>query len=186
MGTQLNGKPLNPTLRHSSPRGGHGERIGFEELSGDPNNVIDLGDLGDVANTVAPNLGSLVAGDGGQFVEFRAGSDGYMIAYDSTSPSGLVVRELTIEDVDLLLVVAPWFAVELAVTYASGMISTETWTRTGGNRIKAIEYSYTDGSLSQIDTYVYALDGVSVRRHLRATVTYSSGVWVGGSVVRVV
>jgi len=82
--SNVNGRPLDPTSRRSPA----GEIVNSAEVPGS-SSVTSLPDLTDVANTVTPAKGSLLAGDGSVYDELPAGGDGMLITYDAAQPMGL-------------------------------------------------------------------------------------------------
>lgn len=84
MGSQENGRPLDPTSRRTYV----GERVHIDEVIGD-NGPVSLPDLADVADTVQPAKGSILVGDGSVFQEFPAGADNEVLIYDSAEPFGV-------------------------------------------------------------------------------------------------
>lgn len=84
MSSSENGRPLNPTKRRSPL----GERVHIEEVIGG-GGPVSLPDLADVADTLTPAKGSILAGTGSVYDEFPAGPNGHVIVYDSSYPMGL-------------------------------------------------------------------------------------------------
>lgn len=73
-----------------------------------------------------------------------------------------------------------------AVTRSGGLVTFETWTRSGGNKIKDIEYTRSGGVVTQEDIKVYATDGTTVLGHLRIVYTRTGGVVTSAAYTRVV
>lgn len=91
------------------------------------------------------------------------------------------------EDLDFLLVSEPPEpGTDYAVTRSSGVVTFETWTRTGGNKLKDIEYTRGSGVVTQEDRKIYASDGTTILAHLRVTYTRTSGQVTSGSYQRIV
>lgn len=73
---------------------------------------------------------------------------------------------------DLLLAAAPTQSCTYVASYAGSQLNSEVWTRTPGNKLKEIDYSYSGGNVSQEVRSVYATDGVTVVAQL--TIVYTS------------
>ena len=84
MPSQQGGRPLDPTNR-TSPKG---EVVISDEVPGS-GGATSLLDLTDVANTVTPGKGSFLVGDGSVYQEQTAGTDGFVLVYDSSQSTGV-------------------------------------------------------------------------------------------------
>lgn len=87
MGTQQGGRPLNPTKTWSRS----GEVVTADEVAGVP---TALPDLSDVNNGVSPSKGSLLVGDGSEWIELPPAADDQALVYDSSAPTGFRTEPL--------------------------------------------------------------------------------------------
>jgi hypothetical protein len=105
------------------------------------------------------------------------------VTYVPTSPLTLTtvqgaldqVAGLLVSTTDILLTADPYSAVDYSATYSGDTITTESWTRTGGNLLKNITYAYSGSSLSTGTITVYDIDGSTPLGQVVRTFTYSGG-----------
>jgi len=60
-------------------------------------------------------------------------------------------------------------------SYTAGVVTSESWSVTGGNLLKNLAYTYTNGLCTQEVRTIYAADGVTVTCKLTIVYTYTQG-----------
>lgn len=111
---------------------------------------------------------------------WREGSD--LKFKDGSNPSGFTLSSLGsgggggVSEVDFLLENEPSASdTEYTPTISGGVVTEETWDRTGGNKIKDIIYTRSGGLLESELRTVYDTDGTTVLGELEVTYTRTDG-----------